>query len=279
VSTSDGTTGLEEPHPEPTRGRRGPLVAGIVALVAIVAAAGIAYAVGSSNSDTKVVTRTVTMTPTTAKPLNCVPGAAKGSCNTDEFLESQIPDKPLSASQRSEIAAQLVAAREAAMKYPTVGDARAAHMLQAGKFSPEVGAHFINIGSYFGGFDPSSPGSYIYDGVSDTSKVVGVMYISGAKEPPEGFAGPNDHWHRHRNTCVVYANGGIQVPFPADSDVTKRMCDKEHGNFMRQTVWMVHSWVVPGWESPDGVFSHNNTDVKCADGTTKVNAAGFCKGT
>jgi hypothetical protein len=57
------------------------------------------------------------------------------------------------------------------------------------------------------------------------------------------------------------------------------MCDKYHGNFMRQTVWMVHAWVVPGWESPDGVFSHNNTDVKCADGTTKVNAAGFCKGT
>ena len=105
------------------------------------------------------------------------------------------------------------------------------------------------------------------------------MYISGAKNAPEGFAGPNDHWHRHRNTCVVYSNGQIQVPFPADSDVTKTMCDKEHGNFMRQTVYMVHAWVVPGWESPDGVFSHNNTDVTCADGTTKVNAAGFCKGT
>jgi hypothetical protein len=274
------TTGLAEPQPEPKRRRRGPISAGIIALTAVVVAAVAAYAVGSSTSDTKVVTRTVTVTPSTAKPLNCVPGAGKGSCNTDEFLEAQIPDKPLSASQRSEIAQQLVAAREAAMKYPTVADARAAHMLQAGDFSPETGAHFINIQSYMGnGFNASQPGSYIYDGVNPTSKVVGLMYLSSNSEPPAGFAGPNDHWHRHRNTCVVYNNGEIQVPFPADSNVTKTMCDKKHGSFMRLTVWMVHAWVVPGWESPDGVFAHNNTDLVCANGTTKANAEGFCKGT
>jgi hypothetical protein len=40
-----------------------------------------------------------------------------------------------------------------------------------------------------------------------------------------------------------------------------------------------HAWVVPGWESPLGVFSHDNPDVLCADGTTKANAVGFCQGT
>jgi hypothetical protein len=97
--------------------------------------------------------------------------------------------------------------------------------------------------------------------------------------PPEGFAGPNDHWHRHTNTCVIFGGPKIQVPFPADSSVTKSQCDAVHGTFMRRTTWMVHAWVVPGWESPTGVFSHDNADVLCADGTTKASAAGFCQGT
>jgi hypothetical protein len=49
--------------------------------------------------------------------------------------------------------------------------------------------------------------------------------------------------------------------------------------FMKQTVWMVHAWVVPGWESPQGVFSHDNPDVKCADGTTHADKVGLCQGT
>jgi hypothetical protein len=151
-------------------------------------------------------------------------------------------------------------------------------MIQAGKFSPETGAHFIRY-SGLGTFDPANPASYIYDGISPTSKVIGVMYLSLSTLPPEGFAGPNDHWHRHTNTCIVYKNGQITVPFAADSSVTLEQCDALHGVFMRETAWMVHAWVVPGWESPLGVFSHNNPDVLCADGTTKANAVGFCQGT
>ena len=95
----------------------------------------------------------------------------------------------------------------------------------------------------------------------------------------QGFAGPNDHWHRHSNTCVIFAAGGIQVPFAADSDVTKAMCAAKGGTFMERTTWMVHAWVVPGWESPQGVFSHANIDLHCGDGTDHVDSVGFCKGT
>jgi hypothetical protein len=42
---------------------------------------------------------------------------------------------------------------------------------------------------------------------------------------------------------------------------------------------MLHAWVVPGWESPLGVFSHNNPDVLCADGTVNTDVRGFCRGT
>ena len=127
--------------------------------------------------------------------------------------------------------------------------------------------------------DPRYPGSFIYDGTSPTSRIVGLMHLSLLGSAPAGFAGPNDHWHRHFNLCIKYGGGLIQVPFPADSDVTQAQCDAVHGTFSKQTVWMVHAWVVPGWESPDGVFSHANRDLRCADGTYQADVRGFCQGT
>ena len=121
--------------------------------------------------------------------------------------------------------------------------------------------------------------SLIYDGTSPTSKIVGLMYYSMG-EAPEGFAGPNDHWHRHSNVCIKYgADRSIQVPFPADADVTKEQCTGAGGFLMSITGYMVHAWVVPGWESPQGVFSHENVNVRCADGTYNTTANGMCQGT
>ena len=288
-----------EQHLEPTPSveaikvgkRRGPalaLASGALALVVVTA--GIAYAVGSAHTKAATVVRTVPIAPkggsngTPAKaaaskpgPPACVQGAAAGSCNIDEARELAIPDKPLPAATRAVLAAQLVAARTAAGKYATVADAERGGLIQAGKFSPQTGAHFIKLNA-LGSFDPSDPSSYIYDGISPTSKVVGLMYLSLSTAPPEGFAGPNDHWHRHTNTCVIFG-AQIKIPFAADSSVTLEQCNAQHGTFMRETAWMVHAWVVPGWESPRGVFSHENTNVRCADGTTKADSLGFCPGT
>jgi hypothetical protein len=52
--------------------------------------------------------------------------------------------------------------------------------------------------------------------------------------------------------------------------------DAVHGFFMAKSIWMVHAWVVPGWESPKGVFLHNNNNVHCTDGTNGVNRVDFC---
>jgi hypothetical protein len=270
--------------------RRPALTLASGALALVVVTAGIAYAVGSSHTKTATIVRTVPIAPeggsngtatksSVKKPAvpACVQGAAAGSCNVDEARALAIPDKPLPAGTRAVLAAQLVAARAAAAKYPTVADAVRAHLIQAGKFSPQTGAHFIKLNA-LGSFDPSDPSSYIYDGISPTSKVVGLMYLSLSTGPPEGFAGPNDHWHRHTNTCVIFG-AQIKIPFAADSSVTLDQCNAQHGTFMRETAWMVHAWVVPGWESPRGVFSHENTNVLCADGTTKADSLGFCPGT
>jgi len=102
------------------------------------------------------------------------------------------------------------------------------------------------------------------------------MYISFDKTAPAGFAGPNDHWHQHSNVCVKFANGIIAVPFAVDQDVTAQECADAHGIFMKKTVWMVHAWVVPGWESPQGVFSHDNQHVYCPGNTDLTNAIGMC---
>src|SRR5262249_35432752 len=163
----------------------------------------------------------------------------------DEAKELSIPDKPLPPATRAVLAAQLVAARTAALQYPTVADAQRAGFVLAGGFSPLTGAHYMDFAHSVGPFDPSHPGSYIYDGTSPTSKLIGLMYLGADLAPPSGFAGPNDHWHRHANTCIIYSNGGIKVPFPADSTVTISQCNAVHGIFMRRTIWMVHAWVVP----------------------------------
>lgn len=203
--------------------------------------------------------------------------------NADEQAELK-PDVPVDAATQKVVAAQLVAARAAAMQYPTVGDAKRAGMILAGGMAPGVGAHYLSIASTLlgvnadGSVNPAHPGSYIYAGVRDDSPIVGLMYesLTSSSVPPSGFAGPNDHWHRHSNLCIQYSAAGIAVPFAPDADVTKAQCDSVQGQFMAKSIWMVHAWVVPGRESPKGVYSHNNNNVHCPDGTNGVDSIGFC---
>lgn len=61
-------------------------------------------------------------------------------------------------------------------------------------------------------------------------------------------------------------DGSLDVPLPPDTDVTEADCAAVDGEFLGITGQMVHAWVVPGWDSPLGVFSHDNPLVTCADG-------------
>ncbi|HMG25657.1 MAG TPA: hypothetical protein VKH36_02460 [Acidimicrobiia bacterium] len=204
----------------------------------------------------------------------------KGIKAQDVAAESQ-PDQPLDPTTRAELKTQLTAARDFALRYPTVADATAAGYRLAGGFAPGSGAHYITFGGLTaaGAFDPTKPISLIYDGTNPTSQVIGLMYYGMGDSAPEGFAGPNDHWHRHSNVCIKYGAGGLEVPFPADQDVTAAQCSAVQGSLLKTTGYMVHAWVVPSWESPLGVFSHDNPDVRCADGTYRTDKAGFCAGT
>ncbi len=261
--------------------------------VPVVGAAGLAVAVVASLSLTPAFASSHPHGNAAAEHDHAAPAAANaagpvaingqhvhGVKAGDIAAESQ-PDAPIDAATRTALRDQLTEARGFALQYPTVADATAAGYRLAGGFAPGSGAHYISYGGMTraGAFDPTHPLALIYDGIAPTSQIVGLMYYGMGDSPPEGFAGPNDHWHRHSNVCLKNGPGGLEVPFPADADVTAAQCTAVQGNLLKITGWMVHAWVVPSWESPQGVFSHDNPDVRCADGTYKTNKAGFCQGT
>ena len=196
----------------------------------------------------------------------------------DIAAESQ-PDKPLDAATRAQLKAELLQARDLANRYPTVADADAAGYKLAGGFAPGSGAHYIGGPMTMPGpFRADAPQTLIYAGTTPTSELTGLMYYGIGETAPAGFAGPNDHWHRHSNVCMKSGPDGMEFPFPADQEVSAKQCTAAGGNLMPVTGWMVHAWVVPSWESPLGVFSHDNPNVRCGDGTYDTDKAGFCVG-
>ena len=114
------------------------------------------------------------------------------------------------------------------------------------------------------------PLAWIYDGTKSTSRIAGLFYMTSSTSP-QGYAGPNDVWHVHHNICIKPgANGVVDAPLGADHDATTAQCDAVGGNLLKQTEYLLHTWVVPGYESPEGVFSHLSSAITCADGTYKT---------
>jgi hypothetical protein len=173
------------------------------------------------------------------------------------------------------LSVQLAETTRLIAKYPTIAEAEAAGYRRAGPFSPGLGTHY----SAFGGHGEDSlkgangevmSPTLIYDGTAPESPIAGFMYSMFGKTdaPPEGFVGPNDHWHYHSKVCIVFKNGVIEAPLGADrDDVTTAMCDEYGGTLIENTGYMVHVWTVPGYESPRGTFSEVNPKITCPDGT------------
>jgi hypothetical protein len=267
-------------------GSRWLVISAVLALGFVAGAATIVFAdAGDDGARVAAPTPVVAASPASATgdaPTTLNGEPIHGVKAHDIAAESQ-PDRPLDAATRDQLRAQLMGAREITMRYPTVADAVAGGYRLAGGFAPGSGAHYVMMSgaglSGNGPVDVTSPNSLIYDGTNPGSRMVGLMYYAIGGEHPEGFAGPNDHWHRHANVCIKYGANGIEVPFPADADVTAKQCREAQGTLLGQTGWMVHAWVAPSWESPQGVFSHDNVNLRCADGTFNTDKAGFCQGT
>ena len=145
-------------------------------------------------------------------------------------------------------------ARSVADTYPTVAAAEAAGYKKSTVYVPCIGAHYTKT-ALVGHFDPSTPSELLYDGTAPESKIVGLSYLLLNKGgPPEGFAGSNDQWHQHT------ANGGLclnaQAVVVGNESTSIKECEARGGKKIALTdIWMVHDWVVPGWECGWGVFA------------------------
>ena len=266
----------------PARPRRRLTLVAIMAAIVLVTGTAL-YALGAARSTTKTVTKTVVKT---------VPGPPKGATaaavddrgfsklDNGHQAETNVFQQPLDPTTRLALQHQLTLAREVAMRYPTVADAEAAGWKRAGPFAPGLGAHYFKYsGSNGSGYVPDGamtdndtlhPASLIYDGTQPNSRISGLMYLGSGLGFPQGFAGGNDIWHYHTDVCIVMKNGVIDTPFGADTTVTKSMCDGVGGFLDVRTPYMLHAWVVPGYDSPQGVFSHLNEAITCRDGTYHV---------
>jgi hypothetical protein len=179
----------------------------------------------------------------------------------------------VSKEDRPVLARQMELARATALRYPTVAHAEAGGLHRAGPFSPGLGAHYINYAGAAGSADGvmtdaaiGQPLAWMYDGTHPDSRVIGLFYGSTVKNP-EGFAGPNDVWHVHHDVCIRPSATGIDSPLGADHDATKAQCDAVGGSLLKRTQYLLHTWVVPGWESPEGVYAHLSSAVTCDDGS------------
>jgi hypothetical protein len=285
----------EQPHDPPvtSRGadaRRGHPVWGslllVVPAVLVVLASVIALKVGEAGRTPANVSAGAPPT-TAASATPAAAGSAAARPPTTAHQHTEAAYRPLSPAEQKVFSEQMARAREVAARYPTVADARKAGYKRAGPFAPGAGAHYVapdnESAKAVTGFDLEHPLAYLYSGNEPTSVLLGIMYYTLTPTAPEGFAGPNDVFHKHNGICLTKGgDGGFDTPFPVDADTTKEQCDGVNGEWMSTTGWMLHVWTAPGWESPAGVFSHDNPLVVCADGTASISNDKLnqgCKGT
>ena len=157
---------------------------------------------------------------------------------------------PVDAATQALLTAQLAQARATALRYPTLADAVAGGYTEAAGYFRGIGAHYMRYSLIGREFDPANPQMLLYGGDDPGSHVVGVMYyMYSSSGPPEGFAGPYDVWHQHPETCV----GPTGAHFSGDPEGAAE-CGHKGRN-----AWLLHAWVVPGWDSVEGVFSAANS--------------------
>ena len=141
--------------------------------------------------------------------------------------------------------------------HPTVQDALDAGYIKATGYIEGIAAHYIKLSELMDpGFDAAHPEMLLYDGDQPTSRMIGISYATFSNEvidPAEhGFTGPNDYPHNHDGLCT---RGGLVV---GASSISDEECARRGGSKIGAALQMIHAWVVPGCESPYGMFSAEN---------------------
>jgi hypothetical protein len=205
-----------------------------------------------------------------------VASLAAGHTHPDDFK----PYEPMDVATFKQLGDQLAQARELTLRYPTVADATAAGFVRRGSFMPGQGAHYFPPPDLVraGNSPLERPLAWLFAGTGPTSPVVGLMFGAGTD-----FAGPNDRFHYHDDVCVSFqkaADGSYPTLSEAEG-ITAADCRAKGGTYIAKAGPLMHVWAVPGWESPIGVFSHDNPLVACTDGQKPADVTqgkGGCQG-
>lgn len=160
-------------------------------------------------------------------------------------------DQSAKLPRSTELDAQLQAARRAArglMTKPRLADAG---YYLGSYYSAGVGTHFIDWDLVGRPFAPGRPAMLLVDTTpGHIPRLAGFSYWVRSTGPPEGFAGDADEWHEHRGLC--FANGMLVEEGVGDPSA----CE---GSWVGgDDLWMLHAWVVPGYDNPAGVFAATN---------------------
>jgi len=180
------------------------------------------------------------------------------------------------ADDCADLTAELEVARETALAHPTVTEAEAAGYVRVTPYVQGIAAHYMNFDYVDQKFEIDKPEMLLYDGTLPDSNIVGLSYYisMGAEvEPSQGFVGDNDRYHVHVGLCV--GAGGVI----GDSQTTEEECEERGGRKSGGSGnWMSHAWVVPGCESPWGVFSGANPILDTTLGEQTTKDGGSCAG-
>ncbi len=184
------------------------------------------------------------------------PPASEGQTGKDAEGHSHrgpFKQDPVSHDDQVALEAQQTQARAVAVKYPNVAAAEAAGYAKSTVYVPCIGAHYTNT-RLAGRFDPAAPSELLFDGTTPDAKIVGLSYlVFHLGGPPDGFAGPNDRWHQHNLNGGLCLKGGVVIGAETTSAAD---CKARGGSKVAlDDIWMVHDWVVPGWECSWGVFA------------------------
>jgi len=159
-------------------------------------------------------------------------------------------------AQCAALADDLELARDTALRYETAELAMEAGYRRVTPYLQGIAAHYMKFDIVDGEFAIEEPEMLLFDGNGPEAHIVGLSYyvrMDGEAQPSQGFTGANDHYHRHVGLCT--GPGGVI----GDSATTDEECEARGGRKADGSAgWMSHAWVVPGCESPWGVFSAEN---------------------
>lgn len=205
-----------------------------------------------------------------SEPIDILPPDFEHQHGEEGYVEPEPVE--LSPEDQESFDQQMADAVEIIETFPTVADAEAAGYVRAGVYYPLIGAHYVNQPLAMVPFTVKLPALLLAEGNAPDCKIIGLSYLAMGETPPEGFVGPNDFWHSHSGVCFDTGNDSVEVL--SFGGMPQEECESLDAQFLDLKFNMNHVWNVPGFESPDGLFSAENRNLKCPDGSVDYDVKG-----